>query len=104
MSIFKSKPLYAWSADAQRAADALFTEMSSWPGVAVAPELRRPAAMCGKVLIVAAHESGLAFSAAGLPGLEARGLAVAGMTYLPDTRASEWPAAAKLAYDQAQQG
>ena len=103
MSIFKSKPLYTWSADAQLAAEALFTEVASWPGVTVASELRRPAAMCGKVLIVAAHESGLAFRAAGIVGLEARGLAVTGMTYLPESRADDWPWAAKLAFEQAQE-
>jgi hypothetical protein len=102
MSIFKSKPLYTWSEDAQRAADALFSEVASWPGVTVASELRRPAAMCGKVLIVAAHETGLAFRAAGLVGVEARGLSVSGMTYLPESRADDWPAAAKLAFEQAQ--
>jgi len=103
MSIFKSKPLYTWSADAQLAADALFTEVASWPGVTVASELRRPAAMCGKVLIVAAHESGLAFRAAGIVGPEARGLAVTGMTYLPESRSAEWPWAAKLAFKQARE-
>ena len=104
MSIFKSKPLYTWSADAQAAADALFSEVSSWPGVKVASELRRPAAMCGKVLIVAAHESGLAFRAVGIVGPEAHGLAVTGMTYLPESRADDWPWAAKLAFDQAREG
>jgi hypothetical protein len=104
MSIFKSKPLYTWSADAQLAADALFTEVASWPGVAVASELRRPAAMCGTVLIIAAHESGLAFRAAGIVGPEAHGLAVTGMTYLPESHADDWPWAAKLAFDQAQEG
>jgi len=53
MGISKSKPLYTWSADAQRAAEVLLSEMASWPDVTVAPDLRRPAAMCGKVLIVA---------------------------------------------------
>jgi hypothetical protein len=104
MSIFKSKPLYTWSADAQLAAEALFTEVASWPGVAVGSELRRPAAMCGKALIIAAHESGLAFRAAGIVGLEAHGLAVTGMTYLPESRSAEWPWAAKLAFEQAQEG
>ena len=103
MSIFKSKPLYTWSADAERAAEALFTEVASWPGVTVASELRRPAAMCGKALIIAAHESGLAFRAAGLVGLEAHGLAVTGMTYLPESRADDWPAAARLAFEQARE-
>jgi hypothetical protein len=103
MSIFKSKPLYTWSADAQLAADALLTEVASWPGVTVAAELRRPAVLYGKVLIIAAHESGLAFRAAGLAGEEAHGLAVSGMTYLPESRSAEWPAAAKLAVDQARE-
>ena len=102
MSIFKSKPLYTWSADAQRAADALLAEVASWPGVTVAAELRRPSAMYGKVLIVAAHESGMAFRAAGLVGDPAHGLAVTGMTYLPETRSDDWAAAAKLAFEQAQ--
>jgi hypothetical protein len=47
MSIFKSKPLYTWSADAQ--------------------------------------------------------LAVTGMTYLPESRADDWPLAAKLAFEQARE-
>lgn len=104
MSIFKSKPLHTWSADAERAAEALFTDVASWPGVTVASKLRRPVAMCGKVLIIAAHESGLAFRAAGLVGLEAHGLAVTGMTYLPESRADAWPWAAKLAFEQAREG
>ena len=103
MSVFKSKPLYTWSADAERAAEALLTDVASWPGVTVASELRRPVAMCGTVLIIAAHESGLAFRAAGLVGLEAHGLAVTGMTYLPESRADDWPWAAKLAFDQARE-
>ena len=104
MSIFKSKPLYTWSADARLAADALFTEVASWPGVTVASELRRPVAMCGTVLIIAAHESGLAFRASGVVGPAAHGLAVTGMTYLPESRADDWPWAAKLAFEQAREG
>lgn len=103
MSIFKSKPLYTWSADAQRAAEALLAQVASWPGVTVAADLRRPAAMAGKTLIVAAHKSGLAFRATGLVGEPATGLAVTGMTYLPESRADDWPAAAKLAFEQAQE-
>ena len=104
MSVFKSKPLYTWSADAERAAEALLTDVASWPGVTVASELRRPVAMCGTVLIIAAHESGLAFRASGVVGPAAHGLAVTGMTYLPESRADEWPWAAKLAFEQARLG
>ena len=104
MSIFKSKPLYTWSADAERAAEALLTDVASLPGVTVASELRRPVAMCGTVLIIAAHESGLAFRASGVVGPAAHGLAVTGMTYLPESRADDWPWAAKLAFEQARLG
>ncbi len=104
MSSFKSKPLYTWSADAERAAEALLTEVASGPGVTVASELRRPVAMGGTVLIIAAHESGLAFRASGIVGPVAHGLAVTGMTYLPESHADDWPWAAKLAFDQAREG
>jgi len=104
MSLFKSKQLYTWSADAELAAEALLADVASWPGVTVATELRRPVAMCGTVLIIAAHESGLAFRASGIVGPAAHGLAVTGMTYLPESRADDWPWAAELAFEQAREG
>ncbi len=103
MALSKSKPLYTWSSDAELAAEALLTDVASWPGVTVATELRRPVAMCGTVLIIAAHESGLAFRVSGILGPAAHGLAVSGMTYLPESQADDWPWAAQLAYEQAQE-
>lgn len=101
MSIWRAKVRHRWDAVTRQRAEALLSEVATWPGVRVSLTLRRPVAMRGRTVFVAAHASGLAFRTATVVGERARGLVVRGMVLLPASRRAEWAQAARAAYDEA---
>lgn len=100
MSLFRPKTLYDWSEEARAEVYVLAENWASRPGVRLSLELRRPTVWVNRLLVVAAHDDGLAFRLGDMtgPGVLRRPASLNGFTLIPGGLRERWAEAFDQAY------